>query len=217
MYPPPPLCPSPNPTLFDNPTAQRGHGGTQEVPSFPGYAHGDDSEYYRTQLDQKDVDIRSLQFQLRAAREENDKLKARIDTLEKDLTLARQGRGLGGGGTLGAPRPAHLPFSRSPEHNPNPHAHSLGTPQSMAHSSSFPLVKGSGLRHNKRSSNSSHHNSLATPLNSLATPLNSLITPLNNSRSATTPIIFDSMQHSTTPNTTAVTLTSTGHEHSTDV
>ena len=100
------------------PSIMRGPAGGQEVPQpYPSCLHRDDSEYYRAQLDQKDVDIRNLQSQLKMAREENEKLRGRIDTLEKEITLTKQGRG----GV--APRPSHLPFSRSPDGH---HASSLG-------------------------------------------------------------------------------------------
>ena len=245
------FCRSPNPvTSGDGPTfisTKKGCESLQGAPPFiTGYAHSDDSEYYKAQLEQKDKDIRSLQSQLYAEREENLKLKARIDELEAELKLARQGRGGGAGASLGAPRPAHLPFSRSPEHH-HPthlsfsrspehhhpthlsfsrspehhhslqHAHSASTPQPLA---LHTPAKGDEhlMRHDKHFSTGKLAHHVSSHHSSLTTP-SSLATPINSSTSVTTPITLDSRQQSKklSIGTTTVTLASTGNEHSTDV
>ena len=162
----------------------------------------DDSEYYRAQLDQKDADIRNLQSKLKDAQNENGKLKARIDVLEKELTAARQGRG---GGATSVARPSNLPFSRSPDHNPGHCASSLGTPRAMA----LTVARSSderSPRHDRRAftpgRRTSPHNNMANA--SVATPmLNAVVT---------TPMPVPVGQPSS-----AVTLTPTGNECTTDV
>lgn len=188
--------------------AMRGHDVQCELPSFASYSHSNDCEYYKTQLEQKDLDIRSLQSQLKAARDENDKLKLRIETLEKEL---RQGRG---GVALTVTRPSHLIISRSPEHHG---AGSLGTPQNMPHGSSLhPLGKGASehifTKHDKHSSTPGTQTNKLCCHNNIGTP------PLNISTMAT-PITPDRMPQSRkqcSPSS-AVTLVPIPNECTTDV